>query len=299
MRDAVDELLGRTGLVASRRELLGVLSRAELDDEIRRGRLARPFRRAYCRPWEADQPDVLERAALISVGQPSALSHLSALHRHGLAQRPAQIHTSVPTERVVRPQPGLVVHRRSAMPVPASRYPLVSVAESVVAPWPLLARHDQRGPAIAAVRTRKVTPARLRSTLECHPNLPGRKDLAVLVDLLAAGCESELEIWGRSAVFDVPGLRHGVPQHRLQVRERVVRLDLAYLDERVAIEMDGDRWHSTREQRERDRRRDALLAAAGWVTLRFSWRRLHFDVAGCRRDALATLASRRVRSTGP
>ena len=58
------------------------------------------------------------------------------------------------------------------------------------------------------------------------------------------------------------------------------------------MELDGERWHSTREQRERDRRRDAALAAAGWVTLRFSHRRLHDDPEGCRRDTLATLALR-------
>ena len=90
----------------------------------------------------------------------------------------------------------------------------------------------------------------------------------------------------------MPGLDHGVRQRRVTVNGRTYRLDLAYERERVAVEMDGHQWHSSREQRERDMRRDAALAAAGWLTLRFSHRRLHEDVAGCRRDLLAALAAR-------
>jgi very-short-patch-repair endonuclease len=57
--------------------------------------------------------------------------------------------------------------------------------------------------------------------------------------------------------------------------------------------LDGYRFHSGRVQRERDMQRDAALAAAGWLTLRFSHARLHSDVEGCRRDTLAALAARR------
>ncbi len=94
-------------------------------------------------------------------------------------------------------------------------------------------------------------------------------------------------------MFDVPGLRHARPQKRLYVNGRRYRLDLAYEAERVVVEMDGSQYHSSEEQRERDRRRDAALATLDWLTLRFSHRRLHSDVAGCRQDTLATLAARR------
>jgi very-short-patch-repair endonuclease len=79
----------------------------------------------------------------------------------------------------------------------------------------------------------------------------------------------------------------------LTAQGRRYRVDLGFEEERVAVEMDGERWHSTPQQRERDRRRDAALAAIGWVVLRLSHDRLHRDVGGCRSDVLAALAARR------
>ncbi len=295
MRAAVDEVLKRYGGVASRRRLLEHLPVAELDDEIRRGRLVRVFRRAYCRPWDADLTETQVRGALASVGSPVALSHVTALHRSGLLdEQPDRIHLSVPAQRVLRPQQGIAVHRVARFPTLHRVDGLVTtcVAASVIDSWPLLRGRDQRASAIAAVRTGAVTPASLAAELDRHPRLPGRRQLAELVRQLSDGCESELEIWGHASVFRGPGLEHGVRQHRLSVHGARYRLDLAFIAERVAVEMDGERWHSTREQRERDRRRDAALASAGWVTLRFSHRRLHDDPAGCRRDTLATLARR-------
>jgi very-short-patch-repair endonuclease len=296
VRLAVDDLLERRGGVATRADLLTVLPAHAVDDEIRRGRLVRVFRRAYCRPWDADRIETVERAAVASVGPPIALSHLTALRRWGLIDAPSQVHVSIPAGRMSRPQPGLAVHRVDRPP-PAVLHgglPTVSAAAALVSSWPLLPARDRRAPIIAAARRRLVTPARLRAETSRHPRLPGRRDLDHLVDLLVAGCESELEIWGLLEVFDVPGLRHGVRQRRITVRGVVYRLDLAYDVERVAVELDGDRFHSSRDSRDRDRRRDAALATSGWVTLRFTWDRLHEDVAGCRRDTLATLARRRV-----
>jgi very-short-patch-repair endonuclease len=123
--------------------------------------------------------------------------------------------------------------------------------------------------------------------------MPGRTELIALIDLLAAGCESELEIWGYLHVFDIPALRHGVRQKWIAVGARRYRLDLAYETEQVAVELDGERYHSSRDKREQDRRRDSALAAVGWLTLRFSHERLHWDVEGCRRETLETLAARR------
>ena len=49
------------------------------------------------------------------------------------------------------------------------------------------------------------------------------------------------------------------------------RVDLAYPNERLIIEMDGRRYHAQLEAMARDRRRDQLALAAGWRTLRFTW----------------------------
>lgn len=298
MREDVDRMLARYGGVASRQMLSDLgLSRHQLDNEVKSGALVALLPRAYCRPWDLDEIAILERAALTSVGCPAALSHLSALRRWDLLESHSQpVHISVPANRYPRAHDGLRVHRVQRLPalVRQNRLLTVEAAAAVVTSWPLLAHADRRAPAIDAVRRRIVTPTELHDAARQQSRLPGRHDLIDLIGLLHAGCESVLEIWGHLGVFDVAGLRHGVRQRILRAHGSAYRLDLAYEQERVAVEMDGSRYHSSKEQRERDMRRDAALASIGWLTLRYSHQRLHSDVAGCRHDTLATLAARSI-----
>lgn len=255
-----------------------------------------PFPRAYCRPWLADQREIRHRAALTSAGPPAALSHITALCRCDLlVPSDDDVHVTVPVARAPSQTSELIVHRTRRFP-PVCRIdglPTVMPPVAIVSSWPLLAADSRRAPAITAVRRRLVSPEDLSGELARQPRLQGRAELASLVELLVAGCESELEIWGLLHVFDVPGLRHGVRQHWVATAGKRYRLDLAYVAERVAVELDGWATHGTKAAREVDATRDAALAAAGWLTLRFSYRRLHDDVAGCRRETLAVLAHRR------
>ena len=266
MLPEIDALLRRSGGVATRGRLLTVVSRSALDRETRTGRLVSPFARVWCRPWDADQPTILDRAALMSVGTPAALDRRTALRRWDLVDEPAQrdTHVAVPVRRSPRRQAGLVVHRVMQFPPVVRMDGLIvtSAAEAVVTSWADDDGPDRRGPAIAATRAHLAAPAELRAALERHPRLPRRRELAELVGLLADGCESELEIWGHLHVFDGPGLRHGLRQREVWTGGRRYRLDLAFDAERVAVELDGARFHSTREQRERDLRRDAVIAAS-------------------------------------
>lgn len=294
MRDEVDAVLRGCGDVAARRRLVAAVGRGAFDAEVRSGALVAPFPRAYCRPWSVDDPNVLERAALTSVGPPAALSHATALRRHDLLARPSAVHVTVPASRSLRQNGGLVVHRTHRFP-PLQRIdglPTVTAAAALTDCWPLLPPSERRAPVIDAVRRGIATVAELRSEVQRRPRLADRRALLELLELLAAGCESELEIWGLLHVFDAPGLRHGHRQYWVSAGGRNYRLDLAYLAERVAVEMDGAGTHGSRSARERDIARDAALAAIGWLTLRFSYERLTQDVSGCRRETLAVLAHR-------
>lgn len=297
MDDPVDTVLAHHGRVATRVQLLRVMSRGRLDHLVRRGELCAPFRGAFCRPWDLDDSRVRRRAALVSVGPPATLSHLTALEmRELMACDPCRaIHLTTPAARTPRARPGLMLHRARHFPDVTRVDGLISVtvADAVVTSWPLLARAERRGPAIRAVRERSVSLPELRAALDRYGGVPGRRELSSLLALLEAGCESELEIWGHTHVFDVPGLRHGARQRVVTAGGRRYRLEIAFDDERVAVELDGWAYHSTREQRERDLRRDAALAAAGWLTVRFTHRRLTTDIDGCRRELLAILAGRR------
>ncbi len=84
-----------------------------------------------------------------------------------------------------------------------------------------------------------------------------------------------------------------VQQHPVVVGGRRFSLDAAYEEVLLAVEMDGAAWHGSREQRESDIRRDALVATLGWQTLRFWFARTTTDPQGCRRDVRAVHDARR------
>jgi very-short-patch-repair endonuclease len=70
--------------------------------------------------------------------------------------------------------------------------------------------------------------------------------------------------------------RRIVKAHRLPDpgRQRIVgpfRIDFAYLDDRVLIELDGWGHHSTKTDLQADTRRQTELGSEHWFVLRFSW----------------------------
>jgi very-short-patch-repair endonuclease len=168
----------------------------------------------------------------------------------------------------------------------------VCPASAITTSWPYLRASDQRAPFLAAARRRLVTPAEVRAELRRSTRIRGRRRLLELADLIDAGCESELEIWGYLDVFDVPGLAHAARQRIVHVGSKTYRLDLSYGEERLAVELDGRKYHASPAQWERDIARDLALATIGWQTIRLSHSRLTNDVEGCRRQVLQVLAAR-------
>ncbi len=49
------------------------------------------------------------------------------------------------------------------------------------------------------------------------------------------------------------------------------RVDIAYVDQKLIVEGDSQRWHGTPEFFQADRHRDNLAQLAGWRILRFTW----------------------------
>ena len=110
--------------------------------------------------------------------------------------------------------------------------------------------------------------------------------------LLAQGCRSELEVRGCLHVLQQPGMPAFVQQRPVVVAGERYLLDVAYEEVMLAVELDGAAWHGSRRQRERDIRRDALLATVGWQTLRYAYTRLTREPEACRRTVLATYQAR-------
>lgn len=66
----------------------------------------------------------------------------------------------------------------------------------------------------------------------------------------------------------------GLPQPRVNRHVEGFDADFVFVAHRVLDETDSWRHHRSRDAFERDRRRDAVHAAAGWRTLRFTWRQV-------------------------
>jgi very-short-patch-repair endonuclease len=68
-------------------------------------------------------------------------------------------------------------------------------------------------------------------------------------------------------------------------------LDFAIPDQMIAIECDGDYWHSLPECVRRDRRKDRFLLSRGWRVLRFSETALNSNLNKCIEIVKQALAS--------
>lgn len=66
------------------------------------------------------------------------------------------------------------------------------------------------------------------------------------------------------------------------------RLDFAIVDKLIAIEVDGHDFHErTKEQAQRDKKRDRDLQALGWRVMRFTGSEVFRDAAACAREVQA------------
>ena len=93
-------------------------------------------------------------------------------------------------------------------------------------------------------------------------------------------------------VLALPGIPPCEQQHKILLPGGPVRLDAAWPEVKLAVELDGAAFHGSPEARERDLRRDAALAARGWLVLRFSYRRLLREREACRAEILAAYRRR-------
>lgn len=300
MNPALRHLLDRHDGVLSRAVVLEVLPHHVLDHAVAAGQVMRVFPRVYVERGRHGEPPIRRRAAVAHAGGDGALSHLSALAVWELpVPATARVHLITGSHRQLRHGGDLTVHRRAGFvagpPHAVLRHglPVTRLERSVVDSWPLLRGDAQRAPAIRAVADRRTTADRLLTEARRAIRLPGRRQLLALLGKLAAGCRSELELWGYDHVLRGPGVPPFAWQVPIDLGGRTVHLDAYRAQERVAVELDGARWHASPADRERDLRRDAALAARGIMVVRYTYQRLMTEPAAVQAELLAVLAARR------
>jgi len=126
-----------------------------------------------------------------------------------------------------------------------------------------------------------------------RPRQRGRPALLELLDLVEAGCHSELEIRLLREVVRRFGLPAPALQYEVRLPSGVRRFDAAFVPQKVGLEADSVEWHFSAAARQADLRRDIELAAEGWLTLRVTNERMRDEPEWVARNVAAALASRR------
>ncbi|MGQ0805198.1 MAG: endonuclease domain-containing protein [Actinomycetota bacterium] len=226
-------------------------------------------------------PPTFEQAVMSAVlagGETAAASHATAAFLWGLPiDAPDRIEITTVLERRVRIE-GVRAHRTGILHEYDRRVrrgiPIASVARTIV---DLSMRVDAKGLARlfdAGLRRGLVSHVGLYRTVERLRLAPGRSPdrihalLAKRLPGYDAG-DSDLERDAWEALVG-SGLPEPVRQHRVTVNGRRYKIDLAYPEQRIAIELDGYDSHRTRNAFDNDRARGNELVLAGWTLLRFT-----------------------------
>jgi len=185
-----------------------------------------------------------------------------------------QAHVTVARRRSRAALPGVRVHRRDLAPEE------VLERDGVLVTTPLqtlmdLSRCQPHPEAVAALdsalRADLVTETQLLDAAAGLPAGRGRPACRAAVVRVDPRSGSVLESLAR-LLFEDAGLRPFETQHLVRAgRSVVARVDFAWPEVRLIVEVDGFAFHADRVRYRSDRRRGNSLVLAGWQVLRFSW----------------------------
>ncbi len=284
---------------------LGV-SRSALRRRLESGRWRRLHREVFALAGCPESWEQSVLGAVLAGGEGAVASHTTAGELWGFryAGR-GQIEILTPRPECVR-RPGVSAHRSIALDAAD-----VGVCRSIRVTTPARTLIDLTGcrslgqiarDLDGALRRDLLTLSSLRSCVERVAPAPGRRP-SVIRRLLAERQpgydpgESGLELKVLDAIAGA-GLPAPVLQHRVRFGARRYRIDLAYPDERIAVEVDGYEPHRSVSSFHDDRARANDLVAAGWTLLRFTSRSSDRSIAETVRVTLRHLGGLARRRAG-
>lgn len=235
------------------------------------------------------------QAALLYAGPDSVISGTHACQAHGLTYvpEPGPITVRVPASRQVTARAGLVIVRTRRMPKKrlTQGLPVVEVDRAVLDVCARLTSLNQvRALMCESVQRGLTTPERLADELGQSSGRGTRLARQTVRDLLA-GCRSAPEcelsdVLARSRVLPEP--RRNVPLPDMPD----VTPDAWWPEARLVVEVDSVEHHQLGLTPEETQQRHARLAAAGWMVIPVSPRRIREDPAGVLREIEAAFRAR-------
>jgi hypothetical protein len=239
------------------------------------------------------------RVALLHAGPDAVLSGAAACTAAGLRYVPGNqpIITLVPNSRQVINLTGVRVVRVRRLP--RVRYvaglPMAEIDRAVLDLCACLTSlRDVRALTCESVQRNRTTPERLVAALDGFPRRGSRLARRAISDVLL-GCRSAPEC----ELHDIVGRSRVLPPPRLNVPlvdVSGVTPDACWPEARLIVEVDSVEHHQLGLAPERTQRRHARLAAAGWVVLPISPRRLRDDPVGVLREIEAAYIAGLARS---
>lgn len=256
--------------------LLG-LDRKALTVAVRQRRLRRLFTGVYLRADVELTVAVRARAATLVINEHSVLCDRTAAWLLGVdVMRYAELDVAPPLESVVIPGHDPTDRRDVHGGTRDLRPDDWMLVEGVPVTTPLrtaldlackLPRREAMAALDAFVRLHGITQDQMQRLLLRYFRRRGVVQARQLVPLADGRAESAGESWTRLEIED-----RGLPTPQLQWWVAVdgvptYRLDLAYPHARVAVEYDGEEFHSSPEARRRDAFRRQWLRDHGWTVI--------------------------------
>jgi very-short-patch-repair endonuclease len=244
------------------------------------GRLLKAHRGVYSVGHSTTQPFGKETAALLAVGPKAVLSHQSAAFVWGIAPaRPDDdpVDVLVPA-RHVRRRLGIVAHRTTRLDRNETRIwqglPLTSPARTLrdIA-GTVTVRELERAVDEALIR-RIVRLQQLHDTVAREKGRCGGPLLAALLEHRHHPTITRSQAEERMLEIIRAG---GLPEPEMNVRLNGYEVDFLWREQRLIVEIDGYTYHSSRSAFERDRAKDATMAATGYLVLRFTWLQMEHE----------------------
>ena len=206
-------------------------------------------------------------AALLTHGPEAVLSHRAAAAVWDLGPWPSgAIDVTAPTRR--QPRRGIRLHRASVERVVRDGFPVTTVTRTLI---------DQAA-ALPIGRLRdQFEHAERHGLLDVHSlneEMTGRRGAKKVRAVLADWTDPEPTRSELEAAFRALCKEAGLPLPSFNVSLHGHEVDAHWPAHGLVVELDGWEWHKTRAAFERDRRRDAALAAAGYRVIRFTWRQI-------------------------
>lgn len=258
------------GVITLDQALAAGMTGKAIDWRISSGEWTRLHRGVYLRADRQHSPAVRLRSAVYAAGAGAVAHGPSAAWWHGLIEKaPAQAWITIPKKRRLRQTAGLRLrHRDLAWP---DRAKVRNLAVTDIPLTVLEAAVELRDGSVLMDRAlqRHTTLPILQAV---HERNEGRTGTAAAAKLLLAAGEGGASEAERMLLRLLR--RASVTGWQSPVHSCGFEIDVAFVRERVAIEVDGWAWHRDVERFNRDSERQNMLVNAGWHVLRFTWHHL-------------------------